>query len=205
MFAKLYRFYLAAFNVPAPCHKLFLSLVLNRTWGAGLFLLYFHIGITPLRPHLHPTAFNTSVQTLKARQGELSHELIITPPDSYSKEPNKRYPKLYYLDAYWDFPLVYATYGNLRYDKAIPEVILVGLVLRAMALVPPHALFFIFSDSQKTPTGQASQLYQHLTQDIIPSIDGQFRTLAQPTARALRGKVWGLIYAVMVYYKIHAF
>ena len=113
-------------------------------------------------------------------------------PIPTAKNPAKRYPVLYYLDAYWDFPLVYATYGNLRYDKAIPEVILVGLSIAGDGFGAYRTRYFsIFSDSQKTPTGQASQLYQHLTQDIIPSIDAQSRTLAQPTGACLRGKVWG--------------
>ena len=152
MFAKLYRFYLAALMCLPPCHKLFLSLVLNRTWGAGLFLLYFSYWhhTAQATPAPSYSFANTSVQTLKARQGELSHELIITLPDSYSKEPNKRYPVLYYLDAYWDFPLVYATYGNLRYDKAIPEVILVGLSIAGDGFGAYRTRYFsIFSDSQK--------------------------------------------------------
>lgn len=199
MFAKLYRFYFAALMCLPPCHKLFLSLVLNRTWGAGLFLLYFSCWHHTAQATPAPYSFaNTSVQTLKARQGELSHELIITLPDSYSKEPNKRYPVLYYLDAYWDFPLVYATYGNLRYDKAIPEVILVGLSIAGDGYGAYRTRYFsIFSDPQKkTPTGQASQLYQHLTQDIIPSIDAQFRTLAQPTGRVLAGQSMGGLFTL---------
>lgn len=141
---------------------------------------------------------NTSVQTLKATQGELSHELIISLPSSYSREKNKRYPVVYYLDAYWDFPLLYTTYGNLRYDNAIPEVILVGLSIAGDNFNAYRTRYFsVFSDpNKKSPNGQANLLFQHLTQDIIPTIDAQFRTLAQPAGRVLAGQSMGGLFSL---------
>ncbi|HMU67926.1 MAG TPA: alpha/beta hydrolase-fold protein, partial [Cellvibrionaceae bacterium] len=141
---------------------------------------------------------NTSVQTLKAATGDLSHQLIITLPDSYATEKTKRYPVVYYLDAYWDFPLLYATYGNLRYDRAIPEVILVGLSIAGEGYNAYRSRYFsIFSDPHKKfLTGQANLLYRHLTQDIIPSIDAQLRTQANPAGRILAGQSMGGLFTL---------
>ena len=144
------------------------------------------------------TFANTSVQTLKASKGELNHQLIISLPESYATEKTKRYPVVYYLDAYWDFPLLYATYGNLRYDRAIPEVILVGLSIAGDGYTAYRSRYFsIFSDPKKKHlTGSAGLLYEHITQDIIPTIDNQLRTQANPAGRVLAGQSMGGLFTL---------
>ena len=52
---------------------------------------------------------------------------MILLPAGYKNNPDKKYPVFYYLDAYWDTPLVSAIYGNLIYDNRVPEMIMVGL------------------------------------------------------------------------------
>ena len=48
-------------------------------------------------------------------------------PLSYGKEPARRYPVVYFTDAYWVYQKARAIYWGLEYDKTIPEVILVGI------------------------------------------------------------------------------
>ena len=48
-------------------------------------------------------------------------------PDSYAAQPERRYPILYVTDGYWDYKLLKSIVGGLVYDKAIPEIILVGI------------------------------------------------------------------------------
>ena len=70
---------------------------------------------------------NTDIVSVKSAHTGQTHELIIVYPDSYWKNPNKKYPVLYFTDGYWDTPLLAGAYGNLVYDKMAPEFIMVGL------------------------------------------------------------------------------
>ena len=174
-----------------------------QSLGRQFFLLLGFILLALLSGSLKaqsaPYSFaNTSVETLKASASELSHQLIISLPESYATEKNKRYPVVYYLDAYWDFPLLYATYGNLRYDRAIPEVILVGLSIPGDGFNSYRSRYFSVFSAPKKPhrTGDAPLLYQHLTQEIIPHIDAQLRTQANPGGRILAGQSMGGLFTL---------
>ncbi|RZA09280.1 MAG: hypothetical protein EOO68_00975 [Moraxellaceae bacterium] len=142
---------------------------------------------------------NTQVHPIKASSSDLKHQLIITLPDSYHTQKEKAYPVVYYLDAYWDFPLLYATYGNLRYDRAIPEVILVGLSVPTGTQINNYRsqYFSIQHETQKKPiTGQAELLYKHVVQDIIPFVDSHYRTLTTPSGRVLAGQSMGGLFTL---------
>ena len=69
---------------------------------------------------------NTEVRTLPRATNGRDYLLYVALPDSYAKEPQRRYPVFYLCDGYWDFNLVKGFYGNLIYDKVVPEFILVG-------------------------------------------------------------------------------
>ena len=68
---------------------------------------------------------NTQIVPIKSKAGR-DYELIVVLPASYYTQPEKKYPVLYYVDAYWDTPLLASTYGNLIYDNVVPEFIMVG-------------------------------------------------------------------------------
>jgi predicted alpha/beta superfamily hydrolase len=70
---------------------------------------------------------NTQIIPVRSTSTGKAHELVVVLPASYAANPGKTYPVLYYLDAYWDTPLLTATYGNLIYDNQVPEFIMVGL------------------------------------------------------------------------------
>ena len=70
---------------------------------------------------------NSEIVPLQSKITGQAHELIIIYPDSYAKNPTKKFPVLYFLDAYWDVPQMVSAYGNLVYDKMTPEFIMVGL------------------------------------------------------------------------------
>lgn len=55
------------------------------------------------------------------------YQLHVSIPASGAREPSHRYPAVYLTDPYWDFPLVYATLGNLFVDQRVPECVIVGL------------------------------------------------------------------------------
>ncbi len=68
---------------------------------------------------------NSQIVPIESRSTGRQHELVIMLPSSYESQPTKKYPVLYYLDAYWDTPLLASTYGNLIYDNEVPEFIMV--------------------------------------------------------------------------------
>ena len=75
----------------------------------------------------HVVLRNTQILTVQSKITGKAHELIVALPDSYSWSPGRKYPVLYFLDAYWDTPLMSALHGSLVYDKMMPECIMVGL------------------------------------------------------------------------------
>ena len=70
---------------------------------------------------------NTEIIPIHSKHTGRDHELVLVYPASYATNPDKKYPVLYYLDAYWDTPSLVSTYGNLFYDRDIPEFIMVGM------------------------------------------------------------------------------
>jgi enterochelin esterase-like enzyme len=44
---------------------------------------------------------NTDIVSVKSAYTGQTHELIIVYPDSYWSNPDKKYPVLYFTDAYW--------------------------------------------------------------------------------------------------------
>jgi putative esterase len=49
------------------------------------------------------------------------YEISVAVPESYAKEPDRRYPVVYLLDGQWDFPLFLTMAGGLRYDNGNPR------------------------------------------------------------------------------------
>lgn len=147
---------------------------------------------------------NTQIEHIQFTRAGLTHQLIISLPDSYAAQPNKSYPVVYYLDAYWDFPLLFATYGNLRYDRAIPEAILVGLSVPKDTVINSYRARYFTAEinpQEKAPTGDAAILYKHLSEDIIPYVDTHFRTIASAQGRVLAGQSKGGVFALYSLYQ----
>jgi len=129
---------------------------------------------------------NTDVVSVKSAHTGQTHELIIVYPDSYWSHPDKKYPVLYFTDAYWDTPLLASAYGNLNFDKMTPEFIMVGLsypdgtdygsarvrdlTYTSMAMVPG--------------SGKGDQFLDFLEKEVVPLIESKYhgdkdnRTLA---------------------------
>lgn len=80
-------------------------------------------------PPRHPrhTLGNTELRALPRSANGREYLLYVALPYSYGSEPGRRYPVLYICDGYWDFTLLNGFYGNLRYDRVIPELMIVGI------------------------------------------------------------------------------
>ena len=131
--------------------------------------------------------------------------LYVGLPYSYGTEPARRYPVLYLCDGYWDFTLVNGFYGNLIYDKAIPEAIIVGIgyqgekpdydTLRRIDYTPvPDPK----KDAKGVTSGHAAEFLGVLEKEIVPFVEREYR--ADPSYRVLGGKSLGGLFALYAMY-----
>jgi predicted alpha/beta superfamily hydrolase len=115
-----------------------------------------------------------------------THELIIVYPDSYWKNPNKKYPVLYFTDGYWDTPLLAGAYGNLVYDKMAPEFIMVGLSYPdGTDYGSARVRDYTYTSMSMAPgSGKGDQFLDFLEKEVAPLIESKYhgdkdnRTLA---------------------------
>lgn len=143
---------------------------------------------------------NTDIRVLPPLPGRHQLQLHVGLPDSYAREPARRYPVLYLCDGYWDFALLTGIRGNLVYDKAAPEMIIVGLgyagdkpdygALRRYDYTPvPHG-----DDKAGATSGHAAEFLAALDREIIPFIEKEYRV--DRSYRVLGGSSLGGLFAL---------
>ena len=129
---------------------------------------------------------NTDIVSVKSAYTGQTHELIVVYPDSYSKNPDKKYPVLYFTDGYWDTPLLAAAYGNLLYDKMAPEFIMVGLSYPdGTDYGSARVRDYTYTSMPMAPgSGKGDQFLNFLEKEVAPLIESKYhgdkdnRTLA---------------------------
>ena len=115
---------------------------------------------------VHPLLIeNTELRILPRAANHRDYLLYIGLPPSFKEHPERRFPVLYVCDGYWDFNLINALYGNLRYDEVVPEYILVGLGY------PDHV-----TGDEGDPRTRMKPDYERLRRwDLAPTIDEHAR------------------------------
>ena len=154
----------------------------------------------------HVVLDNSRIRDLPKNAQGRDFRLVVGLPYSYGSQPTKRYPVLYILDGYWDFNLVSGMYGNLLYDKDIPEFILVGLSypgakpnfdsLRTYDYSP---VLDPMRDPKGLTTGHGPEFLSALRNEIIPFVQKQYRV--DTSFRALGGSSLGGIFALYAAYE----
>jgi predicted alpha/beta superfamily hydrolase len=169
-------------------------------------IVMFALAVISMHSFAEPRHFelnSTEFVTLHSAQTGRDHELIIHFPSSYETSPDKVYPVLYFMDGYWDMPLLSSIYGNLMYDNLAPEFIMVGFSYpgkdviydteRRRELTPTHV------DNEKNPTGFAPQFLEFIKQDVVPMMQKNYR--ADPKQRALGGVSLGGLFTLYAMYQ----
>ena len=142
---------------------------------------------------------NTQIIPIASTHTGRQHELIVVLPSSHASNPGKTYPVLYFLDAYWDTPLLSAIYGNLIYDNRVPEFIMVGLSY------PPGANYDVERRRDYTITstdadsGKGAAFLSFITQEVAPLVERRFR--GQATDRVLAGASLGGLFTIAAAYR----
>jgi len=160
-------------------------------------------GAAPIHgPFPRYTLANTEVRPLARSANGRSYQLQIALPDSYDEDPMRRYPVVYLCDGYWDFPLVKSIAGNLFIDRAIPEIIIVGLgyaeddanygKLRRWDLTPVPATYP--GAPMDGPSGHAKEFLAAIENEIIPLVEREYR--GEPSYRVLMGSSLGGLFTL---------
>jgi uncharacterized protein len=146
---------------------------------------------------------NTRIIPVQSQSTGRAHELVVVLPSSYAAHPEKRYPVLYFLDAYWDTPLLTATYGNLVYDNKVPEFIMVGLSYPAGANYDVERRRDYTITATDADSGKPDAFLGFITKEVAPLIESRFR--AEKTDRVISGSSLGGLFAIAAAYKASGF
>lgn len=141
---------------------------------------------------------NSQIRILPVTEKGRHYQLYVGLPESYGKNPGKRYPVVYVTDGYWDFTKITAMQGGLAYDRVVPEFITIGLGyaetnanygdLRRWELSPAP-----FGDNGEA-SGHASDFLHTLKTKVIPMVDAEYRT--DPSYRVLAGASLGGLFTL---------
>jgi predicted alpha/beta superfamily hydrolase len=145
----------------------------------------------------------TQVIPLASKVTGKRHELVVVLPPGYANHPGKTYPVLYYLDAYWDTPLLVSTYGNLVYDNRIPECIMVGLSYPAGTDYDVERRKDYTITAIDANSGKADAFLGFITGEVAPLIESRFR--GQKADRVIAGSSLGGLFALAAAYKAPGF
>lgn len=104
-------------------------------------------------------------------------------PLNYSREPNKKYPVMYVLDASkLDFDIADRLF-TLSSAGMAPECIIVGILnnknSRERDMTPPFMQTEI--DDTTSPIGQSDHFLNYIQSELIPLIDSTYRTSGYQT------------------------
>ena len=143
---------------------------------------------------------NTQLVPIKSKITGRNHELVVVFPSSYASNPSKKYPVLYYLDAYWDTPLLVSTYGNLVYDNVVPEFIMVGLSYPSGANYDlERRTDYTFTSEDGSSGGKGGLFLDFIKKEVAPLIETKFR--GDKTDRVLSGNSLGGLFTIQAAYE----
>lgn len=113
-------------------------------------------------------------------------EVFVVLPPSYAKEPNRRYPVVYFLHGFGDTAQIYMDY--LKAPEAARAAFAASAQEMILVLPDGHTRFggAMFSNS---PT--VGDFETFVARDLVAYIDSHYRSLAQRESRGLSGHSMG--------------
>ncbi|MFN8469686.1 MAG: alpha/beta hydrolase-fold protein [Caldilineaceae bacterium] len=149
----------------------------------------------------HPRAalFGTEARTIFSTIRGRDYHLSVALPDSYTTS-TEAYPVIYVLDADFNFGVAAGLTRYSNWFRNVPELIIVGIgydIATTEEFVAARDLDFDAPDMPGgVSDGAADRFLAALTQEIIPFIDANYRTI--PSDRCLQGYSAGGIFALYV-------
>ena len=148
---------------------------------------------------------NTEVRQLRAESNGVPYSLYVSLPDGYG-ETSERYPVVYMLDADYSFAIAHNVVSHLVERKHLRPLILVAVAYggplqyrmnRTRDYTPTHSLKGGYGPEFQKVSGGGPRFRHFLEKELIPFIDGEYRTLQGE--RALTGHSYGALFASWVY------
>jgi len=115
-----------------------------------------------------------------------NREVFVYLPPSYTSQPQRRYPVVYYLHGYGVGAQVYA--NLLRLPDAMDEAIANGA--REMIVVLPDANT-VYNGSMYSSSPTNGDWEGFIADDLVAYIDEHYRTIPRPASRGLAGHSMG--------------
>jgi predicted alpha/beta superfamily hydrolase len=146
---------------------------------------------------------NTQLIPIQSKYTGKRHELVVVLPASWGKAPHKTYPVLYYLDAYWDTPMLTSVYGNLIYDNVAPEFIMVGLSYPSGSNYDlERRRDYTFTATDKD-SGKGAAFLDFVTKEVAPLVESRFH--GAQLDRVISGNSLGGLFALTAAYQAPGF
>lgn len=137
----------------------------------------------------------TQIRSLHSEIVRQDYRLLVSLPGGYA-ESQESYPVLFVLDAQWDFPLVYALYGQQYYDGFVPALIIVGVTWGGERPDPDALRLRDFTPTEgggEGDSGGAAKFLAFFEKELIPYVEREFR--ASPH-RTLAGSSLGGLFTL---------
>lgn len=102
-------------------------------------------------------------------------------PAEYAKNPNKQYPVAVVLDGNFYFPMLSAALKQYEEAGLLPPIILVGVGYRSFKVMDSlrnrdYLYPAPLKSDETSSSGGGLNFYSFITQELIPKIDGDYRT-----------------------------
>lgn len=102
-----------------------------------------------------------------------SREIIIGLPESYERNPTKRYPLVILLDGDYLFDPFYGALSYGSYWEDLPETIIVGISQNKNEERIDDSNY---DDSTDLPDGKGAQFFEFIGTELLPYIEKKYRT-----------------------------
>ena len=163
---------------------------------SGHFLFAAAILVSAAQAQSNPAPAQGTVEKIKVHgkslEGNLEgdspdRDVLVYLPASYAKEPNRRYPVVYFLHGYG---LNAERYWNIMTVPEAADRSNASGATREMILVHPDA-FTVYDGSMYSNSPTTGDWEDYIAHDLVNYIDGHYRTIADRNSRGLAGHSMG--------------
>jgi predicted alpha/beta superfamily hydrolase len=158
----------------------------------GVFIFLFN-ALNPVYAK-EVTIEGTQERVLYSQKVNQQYQLLINLPMGFDK--NNSYPVIYLLDAQWDFPLIFATYGQLYFDGFLPAAVIVGITWGGEGDDPNVKRVRDFTPSNiagDIESGGAANFLAFIKDELIPFVEQEYSGNEQ---RVLMGSSLGGLFTL---------
>jgi S-formylglutathione hydrolase FrmB len=114
-------------------------------------------------------------------------DVFVYLPPSYTKEPNRRYPVVYFLHGY---TVKAEVYWNMMQVPETADKDTAAGATREMILVNPDA-FTVYDGSMYSNSPTTGDWEDYIAEDLVSYIDSHYRTVSDRNSRGLAGHSMG--------------